>query len=91
MLRARAADPVARRLCSGDVVVKGLSNKIENITVVGNNTTLTHKIVGKISWSPIPGLVYITVPPDVQDEYVTVLKLNLDGPVKLYRGHGGLQ
>jgi len=76
---------------TGDVVVKGLSNKIENITVVGNNTTLTHKIVGKISWSPIPGLVYITVPPDVQDEYVTVLKLKLDGPVKLYRGHGGLQ
>ena len=76
---------------TGDVVVKGLSNKIENITVLGNNASLTHKIVGKISWSPIPGLVYITVPPDVQDEYVTVLKLKLDGPVKLYRGHGGLQ
>jgi alpha-L-fucosidase len=76
---------------TGDVVVKGLSNKIENITVVGTNTTLSSKIVGKVSWSPVPGLVYITVPPNVQDEYITVLKLKLDSPVKLYRGHGGLQ
>jgi alpha-L-fucosidase len=66
-------------------------NKVENITVVGSNTNLTSKIVGKVSWSPIPGLLYIAVPENVQDEYVTVLKLKLDSPLKLYSGHGGLQ
>ncbi|MEP6683065.1 MAG: alpha-L-fucosidase [Parafilimonas sp.] len=76
---------------SGDIVVKGLMNKIKNISVIGNNTNLPYKIVGKISWSPIPGLVYISVPENVQDEYVTVLKITLDGPVKLYSGRGGLQ
>lgn len=74
---------------SGQVALKGLSNKIEDITVVGNGTRLTHKVVGKISWSPVPGLVYIDVPENVQDKYVTVLKVKLDKAVKLYRGKGG--
>ncbi|NLR61224.1 alpha-L-fucosidase [Chitinophaga polysaccharea] len=74
---------------SGPIMVKGLSNKIESITVLGNNTPLSHKIVGKISWSPVPGLVYIDVPEQVQDKYVTVLKVKLDKAVKLYRGKGG--
>jgi alpha-L-fucosidase len=74
---------------SGTFILKGLVNKIEEITVVGNGTKLSHKVVGKISWSPVPGLVYIDVPPIVLDKYVTVLKLKFEKPVKLYRGHGG--
>lgn len=75
---------------SGDITLKGLKNKIQEISVVGNNTRLSHKIVGKISWSPVPGLVYIHVPEGVQDPYVTVLKLKLDKPIQLYSGKGGL-
>jgi len=76
---------------TGDIVVKGIKNKINNIRVVGTPQTLTHKIVGKISWSPVPGLVYIQVPPTVQDKYMSVLAVELDGPLQLYSGHGGLQ
>jgi alpha-L-fucosidase len=72
-------------------VIKGLHNKIKSITVVGNGTRLSHHIVGKISWSPVPGLVYIPVPADVQDRYMTVLAVKLEGTLKLYRGKGGLQ
>jgi len=75
---------------SGDITLKGLKNKIEDISVVGSGEKLTHKIVGKISWSSVPGLVYINVPENVLDKYVTVLKVKLDGPVKLYGGKGGL-
>lgn len=75
---------------SGSVMLKGLINSIKDISVVGNGTKLNHKIVGKISWSPVPGLVYIDVPEAVLDKYVTVLKLQLDKQVKLYRGRGGL-
>jgi len=74
---------------SGQVMLKGLDNKIEEITVVGNGTRLKHKIVGKISWSHVPGLVYIDVPSNVLDKYVTVLKLKLNKPIRLYRGQGG--
>lgn len=75
---------------SGNVVIKGLMNKIESVEVLGNGTKLTPKIVGKISWSPVPGQVFIDIPENVQDEYITVLKLKLDSPIKLYRGKGGL-
>jgi alpha-L-fucosidase len=75
---------------NGPIMIKGLKNKIEEITVVGNGTKLQSKIVGKISWSPVPGLVYIDVPASVADKYITVLKVKLDGPVSLYKGHGGL-
>lgn len=75
---------------SGKVMLKGLVNPIKEITVVGNGAKLSHKVVGKISWSPVPGLVYIDVPESVLDKYVTVLKIQLDKPVKLYRGRGGL-
>jgi len=75
---------------SGNVTVKGLKNTIEEISVVGSGEKLTHKIVGKISWSSVPGLVYITVPESVLDTYVTAVKVKLDGPVRLYSGKGGL-
>lgn len=74
---------------SGDIMLKGLKNKINKIRVLGTNETLQHKVVGKISWSDVPGLVYINVPEKVQDEYMTILALELDGPVRLYRGKGG--
>ena len=76
---------------SGNIMVKGLKNKINKVRVVGSNQQLQHKIVGKISWSPVPGLVYIDVPQSLQDEYMTVLALDLDKPLELYRGQGGLQ
>lgn len=74
---------------SGTIMVKGLNNQINDIQVLGNGTKLKHKVVGKISWSPVPGLVYIDIPKGVQDNYITVLELKLDKPVLLYRGHGG--
>ncbi|MFA6128280.1 MAG: alpha-L-fucosidase [Bacteroidales bacterium] len=73
----------------GTIMLKGLVNKIEEVSVVGNGRRLSHKVVGKISWSSVPGLVYIDVPDNVWDYYVTVLKLKLDKPIKLYRGQGG--
>jgi len=72
-------------------MIKGLNNKINRVKVVGTATTLTHKVVGKISWSPVPGLVYIDVPSSSQDKYMTVLAVQLEGPISLYRGKGGLQ
>ena len=75
---------------TGSVMIKGLINKISEVTVVGNGTRLTPKVVGKISWSAVPGLVYIDVPGNVADQYITVLKVKLAEPVRLYRGQGGL-
>ena len=73
---------------NGPVEVKGLVNKVNRVWVVGNGAMLTYKVYNKNYWSPVPGNLYIDVPPQVQDEQITVLAVLLDGPVKLYRGVG---
>lgn len=75
---------------SGQIMLKGLENKIKEIAVLGSTIQPSYKIVGKISWSHVPGLVYIDLPEAALDQYVTVLKLTFDKPIKLYRGQGGL-
>ncbi len=74
---------------NGNVMIKGLYDDIKEVTVVGSGKKLNHKIVGKISWSSVPGLVYIDVPQNVNDEYMTVIKVQLNKPIKLYKGKGG--
>ena len=76
---------------AGRLMIKGLKNKIQDITVVGSSHKLTYKIVGKISWSDIPGLVYLDLPAALSDKYMTVLKVMLSSPLRLYRGKGGLK
>ena len=67
-------------------MVKGLSNQIKEIKVLGNGTKLKHKVVGKISWSPVPGLVYIDIPKGVTQigvlDAVTLNKGRRDGLVE---------
>lgn len=75
---------------TGNVMLKGLDNRITDVQVLGMDFHPQPKVVGKISWSPVPGLVFIDVPDKYADEYMTVLKIKLDKPLKLYRGHGGL-
>ena len=53
--------------------------------MVGNGTKLSHEVVGKAYWSPVPGLLYIDVPKEVLDEQVTVLAVLLDGKIDLHR------
>jgi alpha-L-fucosidase len=45
--------------------------------------------MGKISWSSVPGTLFIDIPNQDIDEEVTVVKLKLKGALSLYRGKGG--
>ncbi len=74
----------------GSAQIKGLENQILSAEVVGLGLPLEHRVVGKISWSKVPGLVFIDVPAEAADPWMTVLRVKLDGPVRLYRGAGGL-
>lgn len=76
---------------NGRLMIKGLNNKIASISVVGTNTPVNHKVVGKISWSQVPGLVYINpLPARAADPYMSVLKIRLQNKLSLYRSEGGL-
>jgi len=69
----------------GAVVLKGIMSKINRIRVVGNGIKLSWKIMGKQYWSENPGLLYIEVPEKSLDDQVTVIALQLDGPIELFR------
>ncbi len=74
---------------TGSVEIKGLDNQILSAELLGTGQALQHRVVGKIGWSKVPGLVFIDVPAQPTDPWMDVVKVKLDGPVRLYRGEGG--
>ena len=72
----------------GPVEVKGLVDHIKNIRVVGSDIAPKWKIFNKLSWTEVPGLLEITVPDEALDSAITVIAIEMDGPVQLYRGQG---
>jgi alpha-L-fucosidase len=70
------------------IVIKGLKNQVNRIRIVGEGTKLSHKVVGKMYWSEVPGLLYIDVPEEKLDSQVTVIAIQLKGKIDLYREDG---
>ncbi len=69
---------------NGPLMLKGIKNKINNIWVVGNGTFLNYDVKMKVWWSKVPGIVFIDVPENVIDKYITVLAVSLNGKIDLY-------
>ena len=69
-----------------------MKSDVESIEVLGANTQVGSHVVGKISWSDKPGLLFIDLPKDQawQDPIMSVIKIKLKGKLKLYQGSGGL-
>ena len=70
------------------VEIKGLKSRVKRVRVVGDGRELDYNLYNDISWSEVPGVYYINVPDDACDERITVLAVELDEPIKLYRGSG---
>lgn len=74
---------------NGPLELKGIVNDIKKVRVVGGNgQPLKTTIYNKLSWSEVPGIVYVDMPEQQLDQDITVLAVELDGPLKLYRGSG---
>ncbi|MFE9098583.1 alpha-L-fucosidase [Streptomyces sp. NPDC007264] len=69
------------------VAVRGLRNRVRRVTVAGSGAELGHQVTGGLH--EVPGVTWIDAPAvaDV-DEYATVLAVELDGELDLYRGTG---
>ncbi|MDK7740801.1 hypothetical protein QP561_11260, partial [Veillonella nakazawae] len=63
-------------------------NNIKDIRVVGQTEKPTYTLYNKLSWSEVPGVLYIDVPERLLDENITVLALDLEGELKVYQGEG---
>ncbi|WP_155375289.1 alpha-L-fucosidase [Catellatospora vulcania] len=69
------------------VELRGLYNKVRDIRVLGTGEHLGHRVVGGFPSRNVPGVVRIDAPV-TGDPYATVLALDLEGELALYRGHG---
>ncbi|HEU0276292.1 MAG TPA: alpha-L-fucosidase [Rhodanobacteraceae bacterium] len=72
---------------NGPVMLKGLVNHVEGARVVGNGTVLTaHRLGATLGGAP--AILTVQVPHYALDPDVTVIALELDGPIKLFRAQG---
>lgn len=67
------------------VTITGLASKVKRITALGTGEELTHCRYG--GFDPVPGVLAIDAP-SAADQQVTVLAVELDGEIELYRGEG---
>ncbi|WP_432066216.1 alpha-L-fucosidase [Streptomyces sp. C10-9-1] len=71
------------------IAVRGLRNGIRRVFVVGTGTELDHRTVGGFPQHGVPGVLYIDAPDArEQDEYATVVAVELGGELELYQGAG---
>ncbi|MFJ9153196.1 alpha-L-fucosidase [Streptomyces sp. NPDC102270] len=70
-----------------EVGLKGLVTPVRRVTVLGTGRELGHQVVGGLHEAV--GIVWIDPPAEAHlDPYATVLKVELDGELELYRGAG---
>lgn len=71
------------------LVIKGIKNKVKQVRLLGGKEELAFERNGGAAWHGIPGVLMVDLKADQLDESVTVIAIDLEGPLDLYRGHGG--
>jgi alpha-L-fucosidase len=73
----------------GSVSLKGIRNKIRSVCLLGpKSQPLDWRKIGGADWMNIPGVCWIDLPADLCDENGTVLRVDLDGELDLWRSEG---
>lgn len=68
---------------NGPVLVKGLANKVVDARLLGSNANLKTQLIGNSV--NIPGLLYLDLAGQTLDPQMSVIALQLDGPLKLFK------
>jgi alpha-L-fucosidase len=69
------------------VAVKGIVNQVRAASILGG-PALGQRKIGGAPWAGLPGTLWIDLPESALDTDATVIKLELEGPLDLYSGHG---
>jgi alpha-L-fucosidase len=71
-----------------EVAVKGIRTEVRSVSILGTGRQVPYRWLGG-EWSDeVHGVLWIAVPEGDLDPYATVLKIELAGPLCLYRGQG---
>lgn len=72
-----------------DIQIKGIHSKLKQVTILGHpEKVLTTRRVGGADWANIPGMILVDIPRELLDDKVTVVKLEFEEPINLYREKG---
>jgi alpha-L-fucosidase len=71
------------------IYIKGLKSLPKSITLLGSTTQIESHEVGKISWSSVPGTLFLEIPISAIDPMISVVQIQFKEPIQLYRGKGG--
>jgi alpha-L-fucosidase len=71
-----------------EIAVKGIRSTVKRVSVVGSGAELSHRRVGGAEWEENPGVLWINVPENELDPLTTVVKVELENELDLYRGAG---
>ncbi|WP_329568112.1 alpha-L-fucosidase [Streptomyces sp. NBC_01361] len=70
-----------------EIAVRGLRTAVRRVSVLGTGTELGHRVIGGLHEAP--GVLWVDAPAAADlDEHATVLAVELDGALELYRGAG---
>lgn len=72
----------------GKVQLKAIINNVKSIREVSSGEEIPFKLYNKLSWSEVPGIIYFDIPERLLDEYITVLEVELEDELKVYKGEG---
>jgi len=70
-----------------EFAIKGIRNPIAKASILGYGEVPVRKL-GGAAWAGIPGIAWVTVPKDALDAEATVIKVEFENELDLYRGHG---
>ena len=71
------------------IYIKGLKSNPKSIALIGSQTQIASHEVGKISWSSVPGTLFLEIPFSEMDPMISVVQIKFEEPLQLYRGKGG--
>lgn len=72
-----------------NIVLRGVRNKVQKATILGHeDKPLMCERKGGADWANIPSMIYVDIPHELLDENVTVVKLEFNEPISVFREEG---
>lgn len=71
-----------------EIQIKGLISTIKRVTVLGDETNTELKYKRGHGFLTIPGIAYIELPEKLTNDVCTVIKVELEDEIEIYRGKG---
>lgn len=72
------------------ICVKGLQNPVKRASILHSGQEIRWEVHGGAPWNDIPGILWLYMTEHDCADLTTVVKLELEGPVRLYDGAGAV-